>query len=173
MPEHAKCGATESTLEFVITRVFDAPRDLVFKVWTEPPHLMRWWGPKGFTMQKCDLDLRPGGTFHYGLKGPDGSDHWGKFVYREIVVPERLVFIVSFTDEDGNVVRHPWNPDWPLEILSTVTFAAQDGRTKITVRWVPYKASDKERDTFRAGRESMQQGWTGTFDQLADYLTVG
>jgi len=169
--ENDAAAASEGDVEFVITRVFDAPRDLVFKVWTEPAHLMQWWGPKGFTMQKCELDLRPGGTFHYGLRAPDGSDMWGRFVYREIVVPERLVFVVSFADKDGNIVRHPWNAHWPLETLSTVTFAAQDGRTRITVQWVPHNATDKERETFREGRESMQQGWTGTFDQLTDYLT--
>ncbi len=76
----------------VITRVFDAPRDLVFKAWTEPERLMRWWGPKGFTTPFCKVDLRPGGVFHYCLRSPEGRDVWGKGVYREIVEPERIIY---------------------------------------------------------------------------------
>lgn len=156
--------------EFVITRVFTAPRELVFKVWTEREHLMHWWGPKGFTVRACKIDLRPGGIMHYCLRGPDGGDMWGKFVYREIVKPERLVFINSFSDEKGNLTRHPFSPTWPLEMLSTVTFVEHRGRTTLTVQWVPLNATESERKTFEAGHESMQKGWTGTLDQLADYL---
>ncbi len=155
---------------FEITRVFDAPRALVWKVWTEADHLARWWGPKGFERLSCKIDLRPGGVFHYGMRAPDGTNIWGKFIFREIVAPERLVFIVSFADEKANVVRHPWSPNWPLEILSIVTFEDEGGKTKIAVRWAPHKASALERKTFAEGRDSMQQGWTGTFDQLAGYL---
>jgi len=155
---------------FEITRVFDAPRELVFKAWTEPERLERWWWPKGFTMRECRLDLRPGGVFQYCLRSPDGHDMWGKFVFREIAKPERLVFIVSFCDEAGNPVRHPLSPDWPLEVLSTVTFSEHGGRTTVTIQWVPVNATESERKTFEAGRDSMQQGFTGTFDQLTDYL---
>jgi uncharacterized protein YndB with AHSA1/START domain len=95
----------------------------------------------------------------------------GKFVYREIVAPERLVFIVSFSDEKGGVTRHPWNASWPLETLSTVTFEEQGGKTKVTVQWVPHtSATELERKTFEEGRQGMQQGWTGTMDQFAAYL---
>ena len=92
------------------------------------------------------------------------------FIYREIIAPERLVFIVSFSDEKGGVTRHPWSPNWPLETLSTVTFEAHGGKTKITVRWIPHAATELERKTFEDGRDGMTQGWTGTFDQFADYL---
>ena len=91
-------------------------------------------------------------------------------IYREIIAPERLVFIVSFSDEKGGVTRHPWSPNWPLETLSTVTFEAQGGKTKITVQWIPHAATELERKTFEDGRDGMTQGWTGTFDQFADYL---
>src|SRR5215468_2760397 len=83
---------------FVITRVFDAPLDLVFKAWTEAERLTHWWGPKGFKMLSCKLDLRPGGVFHYGMQAPNGAAMWGKWVFREIVAPKRLVFVVSFSD---------------------------------------------------------------------------
>src|SRR5450432_1874612 len=88
--------------EFVISRTFDAPRSLVFNAWTDPEHLMKWWGPKGLTMLSSKLDLRPGGVFLYGMRTPDGRDMWGKWVFREIVTPQRLVFVVSFADADGN-----------------------------------------------------------------------
>ncbi len=156
--------------EFIISRVLDAPRELVWKVWTECERLKHWWGPKGFTVSFCKNDLRPGGTFHYCLRSPDGQDIWGKFAYREIVKLERLVFINSFSDEKGGTTHHPMSPTWPLEMLSTITFADQEGRTKVTVQWVPFNATEEEIKTFEAGRDSMQQGWTGTFDQLTEYL---
>jgi uncharacterized protein YndB with AHSA1/START domain len=159
---------------FVITREFDAPRQRVWKAWTEAERLKQWWGPAGFKVHTCKVDLRPGGVFLYGMKAPDGSDMWGKFVYREIVAPERLVFIVSFSDPKGGVTRHPSSPDWPLEMLSTVTFREQGGKTKITVQWLPHDSSTElERKTFEEGRPSMHQGWTGTLDQFADYLKKG
>ena len=95
---------------------------------------------------------------------------WGKFVYREIVPEERLVFISSFSDEAGGETCHPLAPDWPLRMLSTVTFAETAGKTMITVRWLPYEATKTERDTFEAGRASMNAGWSGTFERLDTYL---
>lgn len=121
-------------------------------------------------MLSCKLDLRPGGTFHYNLRSPDESDMLGKFMYREIVRPERLVFVVSFSDKDGNTVHAPFSENWPLEILSIVTFAEYGGRTKITGRWTPLNATEDERRTFEAGQESMKRGFTGTFEQLAEYM---
>jgi uncharacterized protein YndB with AHSA1/START domain len=155
---------------FEITRVFDAPRERVWKAWTEPERLKQWWGPKGFTVHTCKVDLRPGGVFLYGMKAPDGSDMWGKFVYRKIEAPKRLEFIVSFSDPKGGMTRHPGMESWPLQMLSTVTFEEQKKETKVTVQWTPHEATDLERKTFEEGRDSMQQGWTGTFDQFADYL---
>jgi uncharacterized protein YndB with AHSA1/START domain len=154
--------------------VFEAPRDLVFKAWTERERLMRWFGPKGVTIPTCTLDLRPGGVFHYCMRGPEvGADMWGKWVFREIVRPERLVFVVSFSDERGGMSRHPFMPDWPRETLSTVTFAVHAGKgggTVVTVRWAAINATEAERKVFDGGHESMEKGWTGTLDQLAGYL---
>ncbi len=158
---------------FVITRIVDAPLERVWQAWTDAERLKQWWGPKGFKVHTCKLELRPGGMFHYGLRAPDGSDVWGRFVYREIVSGQRLNFIVSFSDEKAGVTRHPWSPNWPLHTLSTVSLEAQAGKTKITVRWSPHAATEAERKTFEEGRPSMQQGWTGTFDQLAAYLAKG
>ena len=162
-------GSTDQA--FVITRTFDAPRELVFGVWTEPEHLKQWFSPKGFTVIAARMDLRPGGVYHYGMRMPNGREMWGKWIFHEIVAPERLVFIDSFSDEQGGLTRHPFSPDWPLEMLSTITFAGQDGGTMVTIRWAAHNATEVERKTFEDGRKSMQQGWTGTLDQLTDYLT--
>jgi uncharacterized protein YndB with AHSA1/START domain len=159
-----------SVNEFSISRTFDAPRDLVFKVFTESEHLMHWWGPKGFTWVSGRLDLRPGGTFHYCMRSPDGHEMWGKFVYREIVPPERLVFTNSFSDDQGNTIRAPFNAQWPLEVLNNVTFAEQAGRTTLTVRGWPVNATEEERKAYDASHKLLEQGFSGTLDQLADYL---
>jgi uncharacterized protein YndB with AHSA1/START domain len=165
-----RSSAAPQTEEFVISRVFDAPRALVWKAFSECEHLMHWWGPKGFKMISCKIDFRPGGVFHYGMESPDGHKMWGKFVYREIVAPERMVHIVSFSDENQGVTRHPMAPTWPLETLATCTFTERDGKTTLTVHWVPHNATAAEREIFASSHDSMRQGWTGTMDQLADYL---
>jgi len=154
---------------FVISRIFNAPRDLVWKAWTEREH-MQWWGPKGVSIHHARLDLRPGGTFHYCMKTPEGREMWGKWVIREIVKPERLVFVNSFSDAAGGLTRHPMSPHWPLETLSTVTFAAQGDQTLLTIQWLPLNATEIERKTFGEGHESMRNGWGGTLDRLAEHL---
>lgn len=161
---------TRESTEFVISRTFEAPRALMWGLWTEREHLMHWFSPKGMAMVSCTNDLRPGGLMHYRLRGADGTDIWGKWSYREIVPPERLVFIVSFSDEQGGTTRHPFAPDWPLQMLTTVVFAESDGETTVTVQWVPFEPTDTERRTFDAGHESMRQGWGGTFEQLAEHV---
>ncbi len=166
-------GADAGERAFTFARNLDAPRDRVWKAFTEREHLMHWWGPKGFIVRDCTLDLQPGGLFHYCLVSPGGQEMWGKFVYREISAPERLHFIVSFSDEHGGVTRHPWDQHWPLETLSTIGFAEQNGGTRVTIRWVPHNATEAERNAFEAGREGAQQGWSGTMQRLAEYLAPG
>jgi len=160
--------------EFTISRVFDGPRDLVFKAWTESERLALWWGPKGFKMLIAKLDLRPGGVFHYCMQAPEGSamGHklWGKFVYREIVSPARLVFVNSFSDEAGGLTRHPLAPNWPLEVLNVLTFAEHQDKTTITLTGIPINVTEAEREIFKSWHKSMQQGFGGTLDQLEQYL---
>ena len=91
-------NSPNKTEDFVMSRAFDAPRDLVFEVWTDPKHLAQWWGPKGFSVSNLTNDPRPGGIMHYRMQPPSGDIWWGKFVYREVVPNERLVFINSFAD---------------------------------------------------------------------------
>ena len=154
---------------FTISRQFDAPLDLVWKAWTDSEH-MGWWGPKGVAVHHARLELHPGGVFHYCMRTPEGRDSWGKWVIREVHKPHRLVFVNSFSDQAGGITRHPMSPTWPLEMLSTVTFAEQGARTFLTVMWLPINPTDEERKTFDAGHESMRSGWTGTFERLAEYL---
>ena len=159
------------TRPFIISRVFDAPRERVWQSWTEVERLEQWWGPKGFVVTHCKLDLRPGGLMHYCLRAPDGSDMWGRFAYREIAKPERLVWINSFSDKDGGVTVHPMMPGWPREMHTTVTFKDLGSKTEVTVAWVPVEGSTElERQTFEAGRPSMTMGWTGTMEQFDAYL---
>jgi uncharacterized glyoxalase superfamily protein PhnB/uncharacterized protein YndB with AHSA1/START domain len=163
--------AAGQVAEFAMSREFDAPRELLWKCFTDPEHMKNWWGPKGFKVLAARMDLRVGGTYHYGMQAPDGSTMWGKFVFREIVPQQRIVFINSFSDEAGGTTRHPLHKDWPLEMLSVFTFEdAPGGKTKFTVRWQPHNATPAESKTFDAGRTSMTQGWGGTMDQLAAYL---
>ena len=156
--------------ELVITRVFEAPRELVWKAFTESDRLAHWWGPAGFTMLVRTLDFRPDGVFHYSMRSPDGQVMWGKFVYRDIQAPERMIFVSFFSDEDGNITRAPFNPTWPLEIVNTVTLTESDGKTTVTLRGGPINATEEERETFWNAQESVRQGFAGTFDQLAAYL---
>jgi uncharacterized protein YndB with AHSA1/START domain len=155
---------------FIISRVLGAARERVWKAWTEQERLMQWFGPKGSKMPVAKMNFRQGGVCHFCLRSPDGHELWGKWDIREIVVPERFVFIHSFSDPAGGVTRHPMSPTWPLEMLSTVTFAERDGGTLLTVQWSPLNPTAEEGRTFDSSHESMKQGWSGTFVQLADYL---
>jgi uncharacterized protein YndB with AHSA1/START domain len=167
-----KNNPTRSPAErpFIISRTLDAPRDLVWKAWTGRERLMQSFSPKGFTRPTAKLDFRPGGTFHYCLRSPDGKQIWGKLAYREIAAPERIVLVNSFLDEKGALTRHPFSASWSLEMLSTFALAGVGGKTTALVEWIPLNPTDDERKTFDSSHEGMSQGWTGTFDQLAAYL---
>ncbi|MTV50896.1 SRPBCC domain-containing protein [Heliobacillus mobilis] len=156
--------------ELAITRIFDAPHELVYQAWTEPRHLKHWWGPKGFTMNVLKFDLCPGGVFHYSQKSPTGQLMWGKFVYKEFIAPEKLVFISSFSDEIGNTIRAPFSPTFPAEILNILSLFMYEGKTKLTLRGAPINVTKEEYDSFVAIIEGMKQGFTGTFAQLDNYL---
>jgi uncharacterized protein YndB with AHSA1/START domain len=137
----------------VITRVFDAPRRLVFKAWTEPERLVRWWGPKGFTTPFCKMDVCPGGAYRFGMRSSDGTEHWLQGVYREILEPERLVFTWAWEDAQGEA--------GPVTLL-TLNFAEHAGKTKLTLQQAVFETV--------TARDAHQQGWTTGLDRLADYL---
>ncbi len=157
---------------FELVRTFDAPRELVWKAWTESAQLAEWWGPAGFEMLAFEADLRPGGRCLYGMRAPNGLEMWGKFLYRDVVAPERLLFVISFSDPQGGTTRHFASPTWPLEVLNELRLEDQGGRTRLTLRGVPVDATEEERRTFEAGFPSMQQGFKDTLDQLATFLAT-
>jgi uncharacterized protein YndB with AHSA1/START domain len=163
--------AAASSNDFVISRVFDAPRPFLWRCFTEPERMSQWWGPKGVKLVKSQMDFRVGGTYHYGMQNPDGQLMWGRMIYREISPPERIVFINSFSDETGCLGRHPLATQWPLQMLSIFTFEdAPGGKTRFTVHWSPYEATAEEQAVFDAGHDSMTMGWSGTLERLEAYL---
>jgi uncharacterized protein YndB with AHSA1/START domain len=155
-----------------LTREFNAPRELVYKVWTEPDHFGNWWGPQGFTLEVVKMEVRPGGMFFGCQKSPDGQHvMWGKFVYQEVQPPEKLIWVQSFSDENGNTIRAPFNPQWPLEILNILTLEEVEGKTILTLQGGPLNASDEEQAAYDAMAPMAAQGMEGTFEQLANYLS--
>jgi len=153
----------------VLTRVFDAPRELVFRAWTDPEHMKQWWGPRGFTLPYCKIDLRPGGKIHFCMRSAEGFEIWCGGIYREIVAPERIVSSNYFSNEAGDVVppSQYGMPDWPAELLMTVTFTEQAGKTTMTVRQEIVTAGDSFP---KVGVEGAKQGWGESFDRLAEYV---
>jgi len=142
----------------VITRVFDAPRELVFKAWTDPVHLARWWGPKGFTNPICEVDLRVGGALRIVMRAPDGAEHPMTGVFREIDPPARLVFDNVAIDREDKVL---------LEGLTMVTFAEHGtGGTKLTVE---SRAVARVDYAWRM-LEGMETGWTQSIDRLGEHV---
>ena len=158
--------------EFTIARIFNAPRELVFAAWTQQQHLKLWFGPKGFTIPISHLNLVPNGAFHYCLRAPNGVEMWGKWIFMEIVPPERIVLVNTFSNKHGNITRHPYVPNRPLEMLTTTTLIEDGGKTALSLQWTPLHANDAEQRTFDTMHEAMTQGWTGTLDQLDDYLVT-
>ncbi|MBQ4899097.1 SRPBCC domain-containing protein [Paenibacillus sp. Marseille-P2973] len=157
--------------EIMITRTFDAPRELVFNAWTQPELLAKWWGPEGYDMYVARLDLRPGGLFLGRQSSPEGYEMWGKFVYQEIAAPEKLVFVQSFSDEEGKTIRAPFSDTWPLEIINHIMLSESDEKTTLTLGGGPINATEEERTAYESMRPHIQQGLEGTFNQLAAFLT--
>ncbi|KUG21147.1 putative glutathione s-transferase-related transmembrane [hydrocarbon metagenome] len=154
--------------EMVITRTFGAPREFVWRAWTEAEYINRWWGPKDFTAPVIRIDLREGGRYLYCMRSPEGQDFWSTGVFREIVPMERIVATDSFSDAKGNVVSastYGMSGDWPDELVATVTFADADGRTEVTIR----EAGIPEGEM----RDQAVGGWMESLDKLAEVLKEG
>jgi uncharacterized protein YndB with AHSA1/START domain len=152
----------------VIARVFDAPRERVWKAWTEPEQAKQWWGPKGFTAPFIKIDFRVGGKYLFCMRSPEGKDYWGTGVYREIIPLEKFVATDSFADAKGNVVPASYygmDADFPLELLWTITFEDLGGKTKMTLRHGGFPAGP--------ARTGAEQGWNESLDKLAASLTEG
>lgn len=145
--------------EVIITRVLDAPRELVFRTWTDPAHLARWWGPHGFTNPVCEVDPRPGGKILIHMRGPDGVVYPMSGTFHEILAPERLVFFSTAEDEHGEAV---------LESVTTVTFSEHGNRqTRLTVQ-ARAKGLKPVAAQYLLG---MQVGWEQSVERLSAYAT--
>jgi uncharacterized protein YndB with AHSA1/START domain len=150
-------AATTDSAErvLVISRIFDAPRDLLFKAWSEPERLVQWFGPKGFTSTVIgSMDTRPGGAYRLHMRGPDGSDHWVQGVCREIVEPKRIVCTYVWTDAYGNPTRP--------QTLLTLTFEEHGEQTKLTLHQAVFESV--------TARDAHDEGWTSSLERLTEYL---
>lgn len=160
MSEASKTKVEKSGRELLMERVFDAPRELVWKAFSEPQQIAQWWGPKGWTVPISNMDFRVGGTWHYCMRGPGGEESWGKAIYREIVEPQRFVYVDSFADAEGNSV-----PGMP-ETVITMEFTEQAGKTKITSR-AEFASAEDLQAVLDMG---MVEGLTETWDRLEEHL---
>ena len=156
---------------FVINRSFAAPIETMYELWTTPEHVAKWTPPTGFTMEFKHADIRPGGTSAYSMTNGQFT-MYGRAEYRELRRPDFVQYTQCFTDEAGNISRHPMLSTWPEKMLTTVTLTAEDAsRTRVTIRWEAFgSATDEEMAMFIAGRAGMTMGWTGSFDKLEAYV---
>jgi uncharacterized protein YndB with AHSA1/START domain len=157
---------------FAITRVFKAPRNRVWKAWSEADQLKHWWGPKGCSIEIPHFEFRLGGFFHYAMKFAGSSTMWGRFNYRQIVAPARIVWLNSFSNEKCGIARAPFSDLCPFEIENSVTLKEHNGSTTVSLRAEPFGEVAEERKFFDelCSSRSLEQGYDGTFEQLADYL---
>ena len=160
MTQNKNNTTTSSEREFVMERIFNAPRKLVFEAYSDCKHLAHWWGPKDWTLPVCQMDFRPGGIWLYCMRGPDGMESWGKATYREIIAPERIVYTDAFVDVEGNEL------EGMPEMLITMVFSEQDGKTKLTSR-TQFASAAELKAVLEMG---MEQGFTETLDRLEAYL---
>jgi uncharacterized protein YndB with AHSA1/START domain len=148
-------GASAAERELVVTRILDAPRELVFKAWTEPDRAIRWWGPRGFTTAHYELDFRPDGAYRVCMRSPEGTVHWQRGVCREVVEPERLVFTFAWEDSEGKPGH---------ETVVTVTLAEFGAKTKLTLHQAVFETV--------TARDLHQGGWASALECLAEYLAA-
>jgi uncharacterized protein YndB with AHSA1/START domain len=171
-PKVDQSASLATERDFVITRIFDAPRELVFRTWTDAKHVARWWGPREFTIPVCELDLRVGGAYRIVMRGPDGVDCPVRGVFREIVPPEKLVMTVDCSDHSAewhdflDPARDKSQPP-KFENLQTVTFEALGARTKLTILSRFPNAAIRD----AALRLGMTEGWSESLDKLGEALT--
>ncbi len=153
---------------YVLERVFDAPRELVWRTWTDPQLLPRWYGPNVETIIH-QLDVKPGGVWLNEMRW-DGRSNRERMEYTEVTPPERLVWLHSVADEDWNIATNPMMADWPRVLLTTVTFAEDGERTKMRLTWAPHEASEAEIACFAAALENLDRGWGAGMVLLEELL---
>ena len=154
MDVQSSAASQLSDRELTITRIFDAPRTLVFKAWTDPRHLANWWGPRGFSLPSCSVDLRPGGEYRLHMRGPNDDDHYMVGIFREIVEGQRVVMAGAWADAQGTFTRPP--------TVLTVTFEDYQGKTRLTLHHELFESV--------TARDEHNGGWNSSLDCLAEYL---
>ncbi len=162
-----KIQKEEVKKDLVITRLFDAPRYVVWEAWTSPLHLMHWWGPKEFTVPACDIRFHPGGKYLVCMRSPEGEDYWSTGVYKEIDRFEKFVCTDSFADEAGNVVpasHYGFEGEFPEELYVTVSFEDFGRKTKMTLRHSGFPEGEL--------RDMCGEGWNESFDKLVQWLKI-
>jgi len=156
---------------FIITRDFQAPRSLLWQVHTEAEHLQHWLSPQGFRTVHADMDFREGGSYHYGIEGPNGLQMWGLQQFLEIVPGRRIVHLQSFSDKDRGLGLHPMAPAWPAYMHVTATYDdSADGVTTYSIAWQPHESDAAGIAAFDGARDGMHAGFGGTFAKLDAYL---
>jgi uncharacterized protein YndB with AHSA1/START domain len=160
--------------KFIVSRTFKAPRSLVWKAWSDPVSFAQWWGPKGCKIHLAAMDFTEGGVTHYAMQWEGAPDMWGKFVYGRIAPEHSFEFINSFSNPTGEITRAPFPgmEQWPLQVHNTVTLTEHDGQTTVALHGGPINALPAERAKFAGFFDSMNQGFGGTFDQLAEFLAI-
>lgn len=154
MSNQLKEATPSATRELRITRIFDAPRELVFKAWTDPQHLINWWGPRGSFTPKCEMDARPGGSYQFLMRASSGREVIWSGVCREFIAPEKLVLTCSVRNLDGTVIS--------AETVLTLTLEDQQGKTRLTLHQGVF---DSEQN-----REAHSRGWSDALDRIGEYL---
>ncbi len=157
---------------FVINRTFNAPLELMYRMWTDPEHFSKWLAPTGFTMRFIRSDIKPGSSAFYVMTDGKNVTMHGRANYLEMEKPRRIVYTQQFCDENEKISRHPMAPTWPETMLTVVTLTEEGpDQTRVTVTWEPHgAATEAELQTFIHARAGMTQGWTGSFDKLEAHL---
>lgn len=154
--------------EYVLERTFDAPREMVWRAWTDPELLSRWYGP-GIETIIHDFDLQPGGAWLNEMRWGENAD-FSKMVFQEVIQPEKLVWHHSSTDADWNIISSPMMADWPRVLLTTVTFEDLGDKTNVRLSQIPMDASDAEIACFAAMMDGMSKGWGGGYKIIDEIL---
>lgn len=148
----------------IISRTFNGSAERLFRAWTNPAELMKWWGPSGFTSPECRVDLRVGGEYHYCSRSPEGVEFWSRGIFREIIWPKKLVVADSFSDDSGRIIAPSavgLPHDWPSTLLITVTFEDHGRQTVFTLRHerLPYEMM-----------QHCRAGWNESLDKLQSVI---
>ncbi len=168
MPADSSPKSNAAILE--ISRVFKAPLASVWAAWSTAENLQKWWGPAGCTLKAASLDSRPGGFFHYEMKYSSTPSMWGRFLYRDIVDGERIVWLNSFANARGGIARAPFAPSFPFEVQNTVTFTSRGAAAVVALQALPFGATDAEIQAFKDIYDGMTKDYGATLDQLEAHL---